>query len=512
MKTGWIVATLTSVLTFGTAAAQEPPRAHVAQGDLVGKFDGGTEAFLDIPFAAPPLGDRRWKPPAPPLAWSGAREAIQFGPACMQNRSWPGGAWSAEFYIGPPFSEDCLTLNVWTAGGSAKAVLLFIPGGGFTQGGGGIVIYNGTTMARAGIVFVTMNYRLNAAGFLAHPALAAESPDHASGDYALLDVIAALKWIRDNIAAFGGDSAKVTVMGQSAGAAAIRELLHSPLAKELFRGAIIDSGISARDAPLPGKAEAEREGAGWAAAHGAATLAQLRALPAETLADGDDVPHGSAVDGYVLPKQIDPSQPPAIDVPILTGWNGAEGVYAPGRVFSRADLVAATNLAMGPDAKDILALYPSGADATAVMHAGAHDLLMMGAAAWAAARATHASAPLYFYDFEHVMPGGTAPDYGSFHSSELPYVFATLDAMANRPWTQKDREVSILMQGYWLNFIKTGNPNGMDAAGRLLPNWTAFDPAKDEVMVLSGTPHMRAIATPARATIFTRFYDRILRK
>jgi para-nitrobenzyl esterase len=499
---------LAAVLLLTPVLAQEPPQVHLAQGDLVGVRDHGADAFLDIPFAAPPTGDLRWKPPAPPLPWKGVRDASHFGPSCMQVQPYPGGPWSAEFFIPPPYSEDCLSLNVWTAGGAGKAVLLFIPGGGFNQGGGAISIYNGAAMARAGIVAVTMNYRLTAAGFLAHPELTAQSPHHASGNEALLDMVAALQWIRDNIALFGGDPAKVTVMGQSAGAAAIGELLYSPLAKGLFRGAIIDSGVSL-SAPLPDLAAGEKTGLAWAAAHDAATPDQMRALPATAMLPAKDSPlhFGSIIDGYVLPGPIHVAGPPVIDVPILTGWNGGEGAAPPGGTLttpvSRAEFEALGNKFLGSEAQDLLALYPSGPDASVAMHMGGHDMVMMSGARWAAARARNTHAPLYYYDFEHVMPGYTAANYGSFHSSELPYVFGTLDALAGRVWTPKDRDVSAILQGYWINFIKTGDPNG-----GALPAWTAFDPAQDNVMALGATPHIRPVTTPARAALFTRFYDR----
>ena len=255
------------------AAGQAVPHARVAQGELAGTIDHGAQAFLNIPFGAAPVGDRRWAAPLPPPAWSGVRDAGKFRPACMQQDARPQAPWSIEYFVLPPYSEDCLNLNVWTTGGSGKAVVLFIPGGGFTQGGGAVPVYNGSGMAKAGVVAVTMNYRLSAAGFLTHPELDAAAGH--SGDYALMDVIAALTWIRQNIAAFGGDPAKVTVMGQSAGAAAIVALLHSPLASGLFRAAIIDSGVRAgRGAPTSAEREAVTKE--WAASKGAATLAQMR--------------------------------------------------------------------------------------------------------------------------------------------------------------------------------------------------------------------------------------------
>jgi para-nitrobenzyl esterase len=404
-----------AVLLMMPAAAQDAPQVRVAQGELAGFMDRGATAYLDIPFAAPPVGEMRWKAPAPPPSWSGIRDARQFGPACMQQDAQPQAPWSIEYFVGPPYGEDCLSLNVWTTPGKGKAVALFIPGGGFSQGGGGVPVYNGAEIAKTGIVFVTMNYRLSAAGFVASPELAAEAPDHASGDYTLMDVLAALHWLHENARAFGGDPDRITVMGQSAGAAAIVALLRSSEAKGLFRGAIIDSGVRA-GAAVTSNAEREKMSADWAASKGATGLAQMRALPASALVPVKGAPFrfGPSADGAVLP-----GGPIVVDVPILTGWNGGEGSVGSGRLLttpvSRADFEKQASAMLGANAAAMLALYPSGDDAQAAARQAGHDGTMMSGAAWAAARSGHA--PLYYYDFEHVMLGDTAADWGSYHSS-----------------------------------------------------------------------------------------------
>jgi para-nitrobenzyl esterase len=487
---------LAALMAF-PAVAQDAPHSRVTQGELVGFNDRGANAYLNIPFGAAAVGDLRWKAPAPPPSWQGPRDATKFGPACMQQDAQPQSPWGIEYFVGPPYSEDCLSLNVWTIPGRNKAVALFIPGGGFSQGGGGVPIYNGASMAKAGIVFVTMNYRQSAAGFLAHPELTAESPNHASGNYTLMDVLAALRWIHANIAAFGGDPAKVTVMGQSAGAAAITALLQSPLSKGLFRGAIIDSGVFA-GATLPSNAEREKISADWAASRGATTLAQLRALPAGALVPvrGQSFRFGPSIDGYVIPT----SGTTAMDVPVLTGWNQGEGSVGGGRLLTtpvtRAEFEKQGEAMLSQNAKEILPLYPSGDDAREPARQLGHDAMMMRGAAWAAAR--RVKSPVYYYDFEHVMPGAEAAGYGSYHSSELPYIFDTLHAL-RRPWTEADYRVSALLQAYWVNFIKTGNPNG-----GTLPKWTAFDRSRNEVMALSVAPHMRPITTQARIQALQR--------
>ncbi|HSS13849.1 MAG TPA: carboxylesterase family protein [Rhizomicrobium sp.] len=490
------------------ARAQDMPHIRIAQGELSGFKDRGADAYLNIPFGAAPVGELRWKAPAPPPSWQGVRDASKFGPACMQQDARPQAPWSLEYFVGPPYSEDCLSLNIWTTpektSGKKKAVALFIPGGGFSQGGGGVPIYNGAEMAKADIVFVTMNYRQSAAGFLALPELAAESSSHASGNYTLTDILAALRWIKANIASFGGDPTKVTVMGQSAGAAAINALLQSPQSKTLFRGAIIDSGVRAGDI-LTSNAEREKMSADWAKSHGATTLAELRALPASVLVPvrGQSFRFGPSVDGAVIPAQGGMM----IDVPVLTGWNAGEGAVGNGRVLttpvSRAEFEKQGETLLGTGAKEILALYPSGNDATQVAQQAGHETMMMSGAGWIAAR--HARSPVFYYDFEHVMPGAEAAPYGSYHSSELPYVFDTLHTL-KRPWTESDYRVSALLQAYWVNFIKTGDPNGGPKDGTMLPKWVPFDPARNEVMALGVTPHMRPITGKERAEALARVF------
>jgi para-nitrobenzyl esterase len=479
------------------AAAQDVPQAKVAQGALTGFVDHGAEAFLDIPFATAPVGARRWAAPLAPPAWRGVRDATKFGPACMQPDAKPGGPWSSEYFVDGPYSEDCLTVNVWTTPGKGKAVVLFIPGGGFNQGGGGVPIYNGASMAKAGVVFVSMNYRLSAAGFLTHPALTAA--DGHSGDYGLMDAIAALQWIKANIAAFGGDPAKVTVMGQSAGAGAIVALLHSPQAAGLFRAAIIDSGVRA-GSKLPTTAEREQWGTGWATARHAATLSELKSLTSADLVPEKGTPFrfGPVTDGAVVP---DSAGPIVNDVPILTGWNAGEGAAPPGKLLnqpvSRGEFQSWAKSLPGLDADAVLAAYPSGDDASAAMHEAGHDAMMESGAGWAASRGGKAA--LYYYDFEHVMPGDTARTYGSYHSSELPYVFDTLHTLTQRRFGPDDARVSAILQAYWVNFIKTGDPNSSD-----LPHWTVFDPAANSVMALGLEPHMRPITTPQKAAALSR--------
>jgi len=490
----WKAAALAVLLIGPAAMAQDVPNAMVKEGAVSGVADQGARSYRNIPFAAPPVGALRFAPPAAPLAWSGVRDGSKFGPPCMQQAIKANAPFSQEYFADPPFSEDCLSLNVWTTGGRGKAVLLFIPGGGFTQGGGGEVIYNGGALAKQDVVMVTMNYRLGAAGFLALSDLGPRGPRQASGNYALSDIIAALQWVKANIAAFGGDPSKVTIMGQSAGAQAIVTLLQAPQARGLFRAAIIDSGVRAGARPMP-LAAAETAAQAWAKSRNAETPAALRALPAEALVPRPaDARLGPSLDGALIPD-VPMSETLLLDVPVMTGWNGGEGTGAgpqPGLTSANyAERVTALGGERAP------ALYPAGADPVVALRAAGHDSTVMSGAAWARERAAKTRAPLYYFDFEHVMPGYTAADWGAHHSSELPYVFGTLDTLKGRPLTETDRQVATVMQAYWLNFIKTGDPNGAGMA-----TWRPFDPARDDVMALSEMPHMRAITTPEKTALW----------
>jgi para-nitrobenzyl esterase len=495
----WKGAALALLLGAGIAMAQTAaPQVRIAQGTLQGVRDNGSNSFRNIPFAAPPVGALRFAPPAAPIAWSGVRDAGKFGPSCMQQHVRGNGPFSDEYFATPPFSEDCLVLNVWTTGGSGKAVLLYIPGGASVQGGGNLAVYNGASMARADIVAVTMNYRLGAAGFLSYPGLPTDA--NGRGNYALHDIVAALRWIRTNISAFGGDPAKVTIMGQSAGAGAILALLNWPEARDLFRGAIVNSGVrdGSMGSAMPAAA-ALRAGQAWAESRGASDVASLRALPAEAL-----VPRSS--DPRMLPGVIPQASlavPSVVDVPLLTGWNSGEGAGS----GPQPNLTAATYpqrlAALAPNAAAALAAaYPAGPDAVAALRKAGHDATMLGGASWVKGRLSVTKSPVYYFDFEHVMPGYTAANWGAHHSSELPYIFGTLEALAGRPLTPVDRQVSQVMQAYFANFIKTGNPNGNGLAP-----WRPFNPAANDVMGLSLTPGMRPIASPERLGAWRSIYN-----
>ena len=369
----WALNLLSGLVLTATAwSASDPVR--VEQGLLSGTAGKSPDiqVYRGIPFAAPPVDDLRWKPPQPAAHWQGVREAKEYGPACWQTQ-YPGGS----IYVSklPPLSEDCLTLNIWTGAKSAKdklPVMVWIHGGGFTRGTGTSTSYDGENFARKGVVLVTINYRLGIFGFLAHPALTAESSHHASGNYALLDQIAALEWVKKNIAAFGGDPRNVTIFGESAGSWAVNCLMASPLAKGLFQRAIGESG--GQFSPMKSLADAEKAGRQFAASLGvsadADALKALRAKPAEELLKASDTPTASPdVDGWVLPEEINTifAAGKQNDVPLIVGSNADEGTTLAPQLAQTTATVFGSRIQQlyGNSAGDFLKVYPGGSDSEA---------------------------------------------------------------------------------------------------------------------------------------------------
>jgi para-nitrobenzyl esterase len=433
-----------------------------------GTIEAGVHAWLGVPFAAPPVGNLRWRPPQSAAGWSGVRTADHFAPACMQPAPAAFGPWTLEFLLRGPVSEDCLYLNVWapTSAPAPRPVFVYIYGGGFGSGSADVPVYDGAHLAAKGLVVVTINYRVGALGFLAHPELTAESPDHASGNYGLLDQVAALQWVRDNIGAFGGHPSRVTIAGQSAGAMSVFLLTTSPRARGLFSRAVIESGPgglaamgvpTARSTTRP-RAAAEQDGVAYAEALGAKSLAELRGLPASAFvaAPGQRGPgFGPVVDGLVLTEE-----PPEViaagrqnDVPTLTGMNADEA-----SAFGHYDKRNA---------------------------ADSRDAGVVGITTLLLERARTAHTPAFAYYFDHEIPWPEHPEFGAFHTSEVPYVFGTLDQL-RRPWTDVDRRLSATMMSYWANFATTGDPNG---AG--LPQWPAFTATNPVLLDIGDTiaPH-----------------------
>ncbi|MBM7131095.1 carboxylesterase/lipase family protein [Dyella mobilis] len=485
IRTCCFVLALAGSLPAASALASNPaPIANVASGRLSGIYDASIDLneFKGIPYAAPPIGPLRWKPPQPAAAWPGVRQADHFGPRCMQR-----AMYSDMVFRSDGVSEDCLYLNVWAPAHSASAklpVLVYFYGGGFTAGDGSELRYDGASLAQRGIVTVTVNYRLDVFGFLALPALAAESPEHATGNYGLLDQNAALRWVRRNIAAFGGDPGKVTIGGESAGSMSVSAQMASPLSKGLMQQAIGESGAVLGNLKPRPLAQAEREGKNFERLVGARSLEQLRATSAESLlkvAGKKNVPEFMpTIDGYFLPRS-----PEAIfqsgdqaHIPLLVGSNSQEGYYKSllnDRAPTLANYRAAMKKKWGRHAAEALQLYPATTQADVETSATAYagdEFIAMSTWRWMQAQRQTGNAPVYYYYFNQPRParrdGSAGPDPGAVHSGEIEYALGNLPGNAVFAWTATDRRVSDIMEGYWANFIKTGDPNG---AG--LPNWPA---------------------------------------
>uniref|UniRef100_UPI0035CC9C4E carboxylesterase/lipase family protein n=1 Tax=uncultured Sphingomonas sp. TaxID=158754 RepID=UPI0035CC9C4E len=465
-------------------------------GRVEGVVDTGGSAigiFRGIPFAAPPLAALRWREPQPVAPWSGVRAATAFAPRCMQQP-----LFSDMMFRSPGTSEDCLYLNVWTPAkldrtSRRKApVLLYVYGGGFMAGDSSEKRYDGAALARRGIVVVTVNYRLGVFGFFSHPELTASSPHRASGNYGLLDQVAALGWVKRNIAAFGGDPDHVTIGGESAGSMAVSALMASPLSRGAIAGAIGESGAMMQKLSPPPLAELEQKGAAFAQKIGAPTLAALRALPAETLLEAQgnnhDMPFAAVIDGYFLTEAPAATfaSGKAAHVPLLVGSNSQEApgsaVFGPGAP-TLANYRLGLARTLGDKADAIFALYPAKTDADVLPAATAvasDDFLALPTWKWFDLH-RRTGAPTYYYAYTRVRPRALADTsanplpWGAVHSAEIEYALGNLDANPLYAWTTDDRTVSATMNGYFANFIKTGNPNGAS-----LPAWprASRDPAR----------------------------------
>jgi para-nitrobenzyl esterase len=474
----------------------------IESGALEGATAANVRIFKGIPYAAPPVGDLRWKAPQRAASWKGVRKADSFGARCAQP-----SLYSDMIFRDAGMSEDCLFVNVWTPADARQLpVLVYFHGGGFGAGSGDEPRYDGENFARNGIVVVTVNYRLSVFGFLAHPELTAESPHKASGNYGLLDQVAALEWVKRNITAFGGDPKKVTIGGESAGSFAVSALMASPLSRQLFHGAIGESGamFSTGTGTLAAQplAKGEEIGVEFAAAAKAKSIAELRAKSADELIrtplQGTQVRFNPIVDGYFLPESplAIYSQGQQSKVPLLAGWNADEvrmGVLTAKTRTTAETFPARLRAAFGDRAEQALKLYPASNDDEALKSAGdlaSDQFIDYCTWKWIELQAQTGKAPIYRYEFDRAvpLPAGT-PDRGikglAGHSWELEYVFGALDSK-KAAWEPADRQTSEITAKYFANFIKTGDPNG---AG--LPPWPAFVPSH-EVMHLDAVSHAAA--------------------
>jgi len=515
------------------ALAQKAPQIKVEQGLLEGTAEkSGVQSFKGIPFAQPPVGDLRWKAPQPAKNWTGVRLATAFGNNGMQKP-----VFGDMMFRSPKMSEDCLYLNVWTAAKKPTEklpVLVYFYGGGFIAGDGSERRYDGESLAEKGIVTVTLNYRLGIFGFFSHPELTKESPNHASGNYGLLDQHAALLWVKKNIAAFGGDPNKITIAGESAGSISVSAQMASPLSKDLIAGAIGESGAMINptlDAiPL---AENEKQGTSFAEKIKAGSLAALRALPAEQLLEEAAKPGAfntkAVVDGYFLTKL--PSETfdagEQAKVPLLAGWTSAEIPYQAfmqGQFPNPENYVKRLKEQYGDKAAEVLKLYPGTNQQEVITSATAlasDNFIVYSTWKWADLHRKTARQPVYVYQFSRARPpmksemgnaksglaGGIVkgdgakkdenaipePLAGASHASDIEYALGNLASNTIFEWTEDDYKVSELNEDYFANFIKTGNPNGKN-----LPNWPVVNKATGDMTIMDINVQSKAYKEPYR--------------
>ena len=499
--------TLLAALLPLSAAISEP--VHVSDGLVSGVAGSSSDVrvFKGIPFAAPPVGDLRWRAPKAPQHWEGVRTADKFSDTCMQRR--PANAATER-----AMSEDCLYLNVYTAAKSAKdhrPVMVWIHGGALTSGAGSL--YDGEALAKKGVVVVTVNYRLGVFGFYANPELTKESDRNASGNYGLLDQIAALEWVQKNIAAFGGDPRRVTIFGESAGSWSVNYLVATPLAHGLFQRAIGESG--AEFAPARKLSDVEQAGVKFGQSIGADSLAALRSKSADDLQKATGFATAANVDGWLLPQDVYTifAQGKQNDVPVLIGSNADEGtMFTPPTVKAAAFRETAAKR-FGPDADAFLKLYPFNSDeeAWAAQAASMRDQVFgWEMRTWARMQTKTGKSKAYMYFFSRVPPGQNRAK-GAYHGSEIAYVFGNLEVApfavsaggGPRPWQDIDRKLADTMSSYWVNFATTGDPNGKG-----LPKWPVYHAKDDMLMSFADSIEVKPVPNKAALDFLDGYFER----
>ena len=501
----WIRAALMGLAAMGAGAAAQPPVVKVDSGQLQGVIDDGVVSYKGVPFAAPPAGELRWRPPQPVARWTGVRQAAEFGADCMQGRFGPPPAPGSP-QAAPAPSEDCLYLNVWTperaAPGAKLPVMVWIYGGGFTGGSSSSPNTSGMQFAKHGVVMVAANYRVGRFGFFAFPALSRERPDETKGNYAYMDQIAALQWVKRNIAAFGGDPNNVTIFGFSAGGVSVHSMIASPMARGLFQKAIVESGGS-RDSVLtarPMRADgvdpnypvsAETIGINFARSMGIegadqAALASLRALSAEQVlrgapsqpgANGQNYETTPILDGKLVTETAETAYKAKHEprIPLMLGSNSADTAGNRVRATTKDQLFAR----FGRWSAQATAAYdPDGStDLATLISRVNNDFGQAEPARFAADAFAANGSPVYRYRFSYVQTAmQERMRTGAPHGGEIAFVFGTLTARPGSTLSPEDLAVSRMAQSYWVNFAKTGDPNG---AG--LPPWPRHDPNKDVI-------------------------------
>jgi len=520
----FVLVAIAFVAASSGVTAMIPEQVRIDSGIVQGTASGkpGVRVFKGIPYAAPPLGENRWKAPQPVARWDGVRKADAFGAPCAAGpvNAGRGGARGAAAAAPaapprePARAEDCLYLNVWTGANrpnDRRPVMLWIYGGGFTGGSGSLAWYDGENLASKGPVIVTFNYRLGSLGFFAHPELARESGHNAAGNYGMMDAIAALQWIKRNISAFGGDPGNVTIAGESAGAIMVGALLGSPLSRGLFHRAIAQSGgwMGLTMNRMTPARTALANGVKTMEALGVKTIAELRAKPLNELTGLSA--GGLIVDGYVIKGNQH-----AVDV--LTGSNKDEanfGVCAGiggrggGPALTAETLKTNAQRRFGDAADKLLELYNVTGDAEArpAAHAACADEINWNMRQWAVAQAKKGR-KAYTYFFTHIptINGGPSPQ-GANHTAEISYAFNNPKGQANQTWTDVDFALADQMSSYWVNFITRGDPNGGN-----LPKWPEYkDLVNGKVMVFGDRPQVESPIPAAKLQFFQAAYERLLK-
>lgn len=513
LRTFFLTLTLTAV-----AAADDAPTVTVLEGQLQGKRQGQVDTFLGIPYAEAPIGELRWKSPKDATPWRGIRAAHEFGANCIQPLGQGTvGPWTHEYVVTDNFDEDCLFLNIWRPSNYSTSgnlpVLVWIHGGGFTAGSGSVPIYNGYNLATTGIIVVTLNYRLGPLGFLALPELTLEAAGGAVSNFGIQDQIKALKWLRDNVAAFGGDPTRVTIAGQSAGSMAVHTLIASPMAAGLFHQAIAQAGLPSA-AMAPALATAEQNGLEYMKTLDVSNLADLRALEPERFLPKPGQPRLPFRFGVTVDNKLLPRDPAAMlvagesnDVAVIIGRNADEnlGLFTPPATgTSEAEWRAALELKFTDSVNGFLPLYAAQTDRarSEALSQMRRDNGLATMWLWAEKHAKKYNSPIYLYMFDHVEPGPNSDQWRSFHSSEIPYIFGTLDKAPERGFTFADWRASMTASSLWSSFVKTGVPK-VDLA----ESWPAFDIEEPQIMRIAETVTVAPLMTREKRYLYRQYVE-----
>ena len=497
--------------SIASAAISDPVKTDAGLVSGAAGTNSDVRVFKGIPYAAPPVGPLRWRAPQPATKWDGVKAATSFGPRCMQGGGGAGGRGREGAAPPPPTSEDCLYINVWTAAASPSAklpVMVWSYGGAFTGGAGSLPGYDGEALAKKGVVFVTYNYRLGPFGFFAHPELTKESGHNASGNYGVMDLAAALKWVQKNIAAFGGDPGRVTLVGESAGAALESVLVGSKEGKGLYHRVIAESASwsGVRMEKMLTLAEAEQAGKAGAEKIGAASLADLRAKTPDEIMK---LPAGRPiVDGWYVTEDLSTTYARGrqTDVDVLVGSNQNEAGFAFFGVpkGSAAEFTAQVRNRFADRADQFLKIYPAGNDteSNAAQVASFNDEVAWNMRSWALSESKRGKGRAYLYYFTKVPPAnGNQPSRGAIHTAEIPYALGN----AARNWTDGDRALSEAMTAYWVNFAANGNPNG-----KRLPVWPEFKGAGAKTMILGDKVEAGEPLGAARIALYDFAFARMM--